>query len=75
MVYIGIFVVGLMLGGLITIVTLRRRSIGTLRVDESDPDDGPYLFLELEKSCPPEVIKRKKYVTLKVNVENYISHE
>lgn len=47
-----------------------KKSIGTLRVDSSDPD-GPYLFLELETD--PNVIKKEKYVTLKVNTKSYIS--
>ena len=50
----------------------RNRSIGNLRIDNSDPD-GPYLFLEL--NCGPESFDNKKYVILKVNAENFISHD
>jgi hypothetical protein len=45
--------------------------IGDLRVDESDPDDGPYLFLELKSR--PESFKHLERVTLNVKAENYIS--
>ena len=47
--------------------------IGTLRVDNSIPEDGPQLFLELETGIPD--IKTRDYVTLRVNVQNYISHK
>ena len=49
------------------------KPVGTLRVDQSDPDDNPYLFLEL--SGDPKKLPNQKYITLKVNIENYISHK
>lgn len=49
-----------------------KKPIGTLRIDSSDPD-GPYLFLELETE--PSVIKKEKYVLLKVNTKSYISQK
>ena len=45
--------------------------VGTLRVDTSDPDDQPYMFLELSKNVGD--ITSKKSVLLKVSTENYIS--
>ena len=50
----------------------KRKPIGTLRVDSSDPD-GPYLFLEL--ATDPNVIKKEKYVLLKVDTRSYISQK
>ena len=47
--------------------------IGTLRVDNSIPEDGPQLYLELEKGV--HEIKKRDYVTLRVNIENYISQK
>lgn len=44
--------------------------VGTLRVDKSDPDDNPYLFLELTKDI--DFVYRNKYVTFEVNTQNYI---
>lgn len=49
-----------------------KNPIGTLRIDSSDPD-GPYLFLELETD--PNVLKKEKYVTLKVDTKSYISQK
>ena len=48
--------------------------VGSLRVDQSDPDSGPYLFLELSHKGV-DAIYKKRYVVLKVNIKNYISHE
>ena len=49
----------------------RMEPIGDLRIDESDPEDGPYLFLELKTA--PNNFKSLKQVTLNVKAENYIS--
>lgn len=43
---------------------------GKLKVDMSDPD-GPYLFLELSDGV--NVIQQQEYVTLQVDISNYIS--
>lgn len=47
--------------------------IGDLRIDESDPEDGPYLFLELKTK--PDNFKSYKRVTLNVKAENYLSQK
>lgn len=70
----------LLLGGLIgalatTAVMTRRRIkagpvVGTLRVDTSDPMDGPYLFLELSQGL--DMVALSHRVTLDVRVENYL---
>lgn len=65
-----IFIVGLVFGWVFTSIWWRKKSIGNLRIDTSDPDDNPYLFLELEHGVGD--IRRKKYVTLKVNTISYI---
>lgn len=67
------FVGGAVVGCILTIIAFRSTTVGHLRVDNSDPDDGPYLFLELFKKIPN--LCAKKYVLLKVKVENFISHE
>lgn len=59
--------------GFIMGIKYHHKPVGTLRVDQSDPDGGPYLFLEISKD--PTKLPNQKYITLKVNVENYISHK
>lgn len=66
---------GALVGFVIAKILSRPKPIGFLRIDESDPDDGPYLFLELSPDSTPRVIKTKKYVTMAVKVENFISHK
>lgn len=51
-----------------------KKIVGTLRVDHSDPDSGPYLFLEL-KHGGMETMRKKKYVLFEVNLKSYIPHE
>ena len=68
-----IFLIGVLVGDICAIIMTRIKSTGSLRVDTSDPDDGPYLFLELSKDIGE--IYRKKYITLKVNLKNFIPHE
>ena len=52
----------------------KRKTVGSLRVDQSDPDSGPYLFLEVSQGGM-EKIRKQKYVTMKVNLESYISQK
>lgn len=66
---------GILIGFVVAKIVSRPKPIGFLRVDESDPDDGPYLFLELSPTFPPNVIKTKKQVTMAVKVENFVSHK
>lgn len=49
------------------------KTVGTLRIDRSDPDDAPYIFLELE--ADPQVLEHESYITLRVSRENYISQK
>ena len=61
-------------GGMVFfLIYLAARSIGTLRVDQSDPTEQPYLFLELDK--PVENVINKKYVLFRVNKKNFISQD
>lgn len=51
----------------------KEKPVGTLRIDQSDPIDGPHLFLELNTN--PRNLLSKKQVVLDVNPESYLSHE
>lgn len=64
---------GVLLGAGIATLARRARLVGTLRVDSSDPDDGPYMFLELEKGVGD--ISSRRYVLLKVNLDSYLSRK
>lgn len=72
MLYVFIFVVGIILGVLFERIVIKSSHIGTLRIDNSD-GDGPYLFLELSKNV--STFNKHKRVFMSVKEENYISHE
>ena len=62
---------GLVVGFIFGIYAVYHRlKVGTLRVDQSDPFDEPYLFLELSK--PVNYVMGRKVVVMDVKVEDYI---
>lgn len=65
--------IGIVIGVLLGIVLSRRRSLGNLRVDRSDPTSEPLLFLELGTDV--RTIMRKKQVVFKVRVKDFLPHE
>ena len=67
-------IVGIIIGIVFGRRVFQSDVVGSLRVDQSDPDSGPYLFLELSHEGV-DAIYKKKYVVLKVNIQDYISHE
>ena len=66
--------IGIVAGVLLSRFIFREKPVGSLRVDESDPDSGPYLFLELDH-FGADAIYKKRYVCLRVELKNYISHK
>lgn len=66
-----IFIAGVAVGVIGSVLVLLKTKGGTLRIDRSDPDSDPYMFLELTESLPS--VMRKRYVVFRVNLENYIS--
>ncbi len=67
-------IIGLLAGGSVaTIIFRREKTIGSLRVETSDPD-GPYLFLELNDGNIAGIL-RKRHVMLNVKVGDYISQK
>lgn len=72
---IGVLVgVGLMLIPL-KIIIVDYRPIGDLRVDRSDPNDAPLLFLELDSGTNVGTIMRCKRAVFRVKLENFLPHE
>lgn len=65
--------IGILVGLLLARVIFQEKPVGSLRVDDSDPDSGPYLFLKLDHSGA-DAIYKKRQVCLRVELKNYISH-
>lgn len=66
-------IIGAIVGICITLLIFSTISAGNLRVDQSIPEDEPYLFLELTRNV--STILRKKFVVLKVRAEDFIPHK
>ena len=62
--------VGLVIG---CIRTSETKTQGIIHADYSDPEDGPYLFLE--PSVPIAAIIARKRVVFDVDVTQYVSQE
>ena len=57
--------VGISIGFVLSAILFRGDSLGTIRIETSDPD-GPYLFLELNTDI--RNIARKKNVNFRVRI-------
>lgn len=68
-----VFIAGVIVGFCLSRIFARVFSIGDIRVDTSEPNEGPYLFLELTKDM--RTLMHRKYVVLKVNLKSYISQK
>lgn len=66
-------VIGVVVGSVLTVLVMGSLSSGNLRIDQSIPEEDPYLFLELTKSV--SMILHKKFVILKVRAEDFIPHK
>lgn len=66
-------VIGVVVGSVLTVLVMDSLSSGNLRIDQSIPEEDPYLFLELTKSV--SMILHKKFVILKVRAEDFIPHK
>ena len=65
--------IGLAVGTGIGYLITRPKPSGYIRIDRSDPDESPMLFLESRIGI--HELSKKKYVVYEVKTENYISHE
>lgn len=69
-------VVSMLIGAFVAVVvccgfTSKDKPIGSLRVDTSDPDSEPLLFLEIDSGQADRLYKQQ-IVTLRVNLESYL---
>lgn len=70
------FIFGLMIGivlGMSVSLLFKSKPCGFLRVDQSDPNEPPYLFLELTENISS--VLSKEMVVFRVKVKDYIPHE
>lgn len=67
------FLLGIPIGCMFGKASRKYDPVGVLRIDNSDPYDGPHLFVEIHKN--PKMLKFEKYVTFEVSTESYLSQE
>lgn len=70
---IGAFILGQFVGYFACCLKVAEKTIGKLRVDHSEPDEPPALFLEM--NTDPDSIVNKPYVVLSVEAKDFIPHE
>lgn len=68
--YLIAFILGIIIGSIVTNIIFYRKRAGVIRIDQSDPSDPPYLFLELETGL--DQVEKSKMVFLSVKKENYL---
>lgn len=64
-------IIGIAVGFLAAVLIFHANEVGTLRIDDSDPDSPPYLFLEVEHG-KSHILQRSKYVRMKVDLHGYL---
>lgn len=74
LIFLAIFILGGLTGWVGTVWSYRTKKVGTLRVDHSDPDSGPYLFLEID-SGKSHLIRQNQSILLDVDLNGYISRD
>lgn len=72
MLYLVAGIIGFILGLFCMAYGIAIKIVGTIRVDSSN-EDGPYLFLELDK--PLSDVLTQKYVVVNVDTSSYISQK
>lgn len=60
------FIIGFIIGSILAKKLFIKDPIGTLRIDNSDPDSPPYLFLEIDHGNARK-IQEDKYVIFRVD--------
>lgn len=64
---------GGLVGFLLAAIVLVERADGTIKVDASDPDEDPYVFLELNEY--PTFMKRRNFVIFRVDPNDYVTRK
>lgn len=73
LILVAMLFIGLVAGIFLTVTVMHHKSVGALRIDQSDSKDGPYLFLEL--STDISSFQNKQYIALTIKNENLIPHK
>lgn len=61
------FAGGIVIGIILTRIMLNKEIVGTIKVDSSDPDSPPFLFLEIDRG-KGELLQKREFITLRVDL-------
>lgn len=64
------FALGFAIACILSLIIFRVMVRGNLHIDRSDPDDNPYIFLELPSE---QALEKRKYIVLEIVRKNYIT--
>lgn len=67
-------IVGILVGVFIGNKITKKRTLGRLRIDHSEPDEPTRMFVEL-KGVTPDMIAKHKIVMFEVINESYLSRD
>ncbi|MDD3040029.1 hypothetical protein [Bacteroides sp.] len=67
------WVLGVLVGYGLRDIMVKMFTSGTLRIDQSDPSEPPYMFLE--GTIPIDWIIKKKRITFNVSVKDFIPRD
>lgn len=71
---VGLYVgIGILIGCAVTMAIFRWFMVGTLVVDRSNPEEGTYLFLDLD--IGPDRIAKRSTVLMRVEERSYLSRK
>lgn len=70
-VLLGVVFLSVIAGYLLAVIRYDKDVTGVLRIDHSDSDEPPYLFVELKGD--PSNLEHGRYVRFWVNKSNYVS--
>lgn len=73
-IYLIILLIGVIIGLIVGRVISTGKTMGRLRIDNSEPDEPTRLFLEL-KGVTPDMIAKYKFVMFEVINESYLSRD
>lgn len=69
----GVAILCVIAGYLLAVIRYDRTITGVLRIDHSDPDEPPYLFVELKGD--PSKLEHGRYVRFLVDKTNLVSQK
>lgn len=61
------FAGGIIAGIILMRVLFNKEIVGTIKVDSSDPDSPPFLFLEIDRG-KGELLQKRELITLRVDL-------